>query len=557
MKNAPCTPMGKELEAEILAAFPQWLSPREEEAAEEFFQPYLFYQRKSDRLRLCYCTACKEWFHAFKQSEPELFRKKHRERANCPHCQRTVELVALGRMRNFNQLSSREPVVQLWAWRGYLLVQAGHVKRDLAWDYDTIVAGLEFTPSARYAFAPGARMEWKLEWCGSTAQRWTRTAGIGEPFCRHVYSADVPYWPLSLDALGKGPLKWCQYDKWFDAAYGGSLSDSICDGEFYKIAWLIRYLAEYTRRPQLEMLVKLGHEDVVSDLVMRGDPNARTVNWRAREPAAFFRLSRQDYKTFQQMGLSAKQLEHLRAVGKGLPLSEVLRIRSRVGAGFEDVITCARLAGVPLDRAARYVLGWAVGYDRHRAAELWHDYLDAAAKLGYDLTRDDVRLPRDLEARHDAATQAVQAEEDRRLERGYKKRRALLEKQYAFQADGLAVRVPAGVRDIVREGRALEHCVGGYAARHCSGQVTILFLRRAEEPETPYVTIEMSVDPNCARLEIRQIHGFHNDLDREPPRVTHGDFLARWLDWVHAGSPRDADGKPVEAIAERAMVSVA
>ena len=60
------------------------------------------------------------------------------------------------------------------------------------------------------------------------------------------------------------------------------------------------------------------------------------------------------------------------------------------------------------------------------------------------------------------------------------------------------------------------------------------------------MTIELSTENNCRELRIRQIHGYRNDRDGgPPPERVHGGFLKLWLDWVHEGSPRDAEGRPV------------
>ena len=130
--------------------------------------------------------------------------------------------------------------------------------------------------------------------------------------------------------------------------------------------------------------------------------------------------------------------------------------------------------------------------------------------------------------------------------RKYRARYRRLVEQFSFTADGLSVAVPRGVQDIVWEGRVLRHCVGGYAERHVNGAVTILFLRMESAPGVPYVTIELSTENNCRELRIRQIHGYRNDRDGgPPPEWVHGGFLKLWLDWVHEGSPRDAEGRPV------------
>ena len=103
-------------------------------------------------------------------------------------------------------------------------------------------------------------------------------------------------------------------------------------------------------------------------------------------------------------------------------------------------------------------------------AQLWVDYLEAAAKLKYDLTQDDVRMPRDLAERHDLASASLRTAEDEKAMRKYRARYRRLVEQFSFTADGLSVAVPRGVQDIVWEGRVLRHCVGGYADRHILGQ---------------------------------------------------------------------------------------
>ena len=130
-----------------------------------------------------------------------------------------------------------------------------------------------------------------------------------------------------------------------------------------------------------------------------------------------------------------------------------------------------------------------------------------------------------------------------------KKRRAASLKErrlkYEFELDGLKIVLPVTAAAIRREGKSLQHCVGGYAERHLLGVTTILFLRRSDRPNKPYITIEM--DGN----QIRQIHGFRNEAvacaanpDRVSPRVLHGAFLDVWLRWLKAGSRRNKDGTP-------------
>lgn len=106
----------------------------------------------------------------------------------------------------------------------------------------------------------------------------------------------------------------------------------------------------------------------------------------------------------------------------------------------------------------------------------------------------------------------------------------------------LRIVVPKSGSEIVREGKTLHHCVGGYAARHIEGKTTILFLRHEKRPERPWMTIELT-----GKDTIRQIHGYKNEgyNHAQDPEERYAWFLDAWLGWVHAGSHRDKQKQPI------------
>lgn len=67
----------------------------------------------------------------------------------------------------------------------------------------------------------------------------------------------------------------------------------------------------------------------------------------------------------------------------------------------------------------------------------------------------------------------------------------------------------ADERELIDEGDALHHCVGTYAERHSKGECSILLIRRAEEPDKPWFTLNLNIragnvtenrgSRNCAR----------------------------------------------------------
>ena len=77
---------------------------------------------------------------------------------------------------------------------------------------------------------------------------------------------------------------------------------------------------------------------------------------------------------------------------------------------------------------------------------------------------------------------------------------------------GLIIRQPYTAKEIIAEGKALDHCVGGYAERHANGATTIMFLRRLSDPLKPYYTMEVGAD-----LKIKQCYGYKNN--RNSPKT--------------------------------------
>ena len=82
------------------------------------------------------------------------------------------------------------------------------------------------------------------------------------------------------------------------------------------------------------------------------------------------------------------------------------------------------------------------------------------------------------------------------------------------------IRPAKNALEIADEGRELHHCVGTgshYYEKHCKGESFILFLRRAEAPEIPFATIEISGN---------KILQWYEAYDEKPDE----EILQPWLD---------------------------
>lgn len=91
------------------------------------------------------------------------------------------------------------------------------------------------------------------------------------------------------------------------------------------------------------------------------------------------------------------------------------------------------------------------------------------------------------------------------------------------------------MKEIEDEGRILSHCVGGYAERHAMGKLSIMFLRKASEPNKPYYTVEVSKYGGIVQCRGYRNNVVQNGGEDKPQEIK--DFeqkYQRYLDRVFA-----------------------
>ena len=558
--NPKCTlPEGMRVEA--MEQLRGWgLSEEEEEKIRQMFPRYLFFRNDyryddgwnvSDPVRLCTCTVCGESFEARRGNYARG--KLHHEKCNCPQCGAEVEGIAVGKYGY--EMKSLERWVKVAIARagdnGELLIVAGNAVRQFNWD--NLTGEIAFYPVRRYFFSKDGSCEWKatITGCGPFERNWSweTTKTIGDPFQPNMMGYcdyDGRYAIIGLgDALPNTDLKYCRIMEFFERRAYADLDDSQPSRA------IVKYLGWACIHPQIEFAVRLGLEAAVEQLITEGKKNSDLLNWKAKRPDRFMRMTKQEAKLFVSEEMNFADLEAWKKTAPEMNLKTWAGICDEVG-GYENIrelIPCAKAAGADVKEAAHYVNSLQPRCARYAVdvkiiIRRWKDYLDMAEKLKYDLTQKTVAMPKDLTDRHDAAAKMIYVQEHADEMKKYKKRRRQLEKQYAFRMGGYCILVPTSGEEIIREGKTLQHCVGGYAERHIKGTTTILFLRNVKKTGRSFLTIEM--EKKDGKMQIRQIHGFQNERydPQKKPEERFAWFIGPWLDWVNAGSERDRDGNP-------------
>lgn len=153
--------------------------------------------------------------------------------------------------------------------------------------------------------------------------------------------------------------------------------------------------------------------------------------------------------------------------------------------------------------------------DEHRdptmetLVKMYVDYLHMCRRQTYNMNDKSVLFPKNCAAAHDQEAELIQKISDAQKNKAFCMAYAGFARKAALSNKELQIVCPKQANDLVDEGKALHHCVGGYIDSVAEGKCLIVFVRRVEEPKKPYVTVEVRDG------KIAQIHGDHNSKPTE------------------------------------------
>ena len=518
------------------------------------FKGYIFYSNLRDGTRECECSACNKFFivggRTITDEDYEILTSCHNDEVICPHCKRKVTLKNKGKAKGCKNLYEEQRVVV------FKRVNANNVqaiariayKEYSPYNYRPDVCFLGYNKSC-YEFKPGKVRQFKYDYYWGWHEQKTPTEPFNKKTCWwYLAVCDNSYTLLGLSRLANTFLKYHQLDRYCDE-YAKKRNSTII--EFSMMSYFCR-LCEY---PQIEILQKMGFHEVVESLVETGIKSFPYVNWKAKDLAGFFKLSKQEFREFRAAG---GQLEILRLrrrikkLGGEDSIKAAVRVRDMIDQKYkhtflDNLTENCESKGLNALVVLKYLYNQemknrALGSIDSRKRE-YFDYLNMAQKLEYDLRVHNVLYPKNLRRAHDLAVETynahkaeIIARENAKKERAAEKLLLKKDRQYCFTDGRFLITVPHTVAEIIAEGKKQSHCVGGYAARHLAGALTICFLREVSKPEESFYTIEMH-DKN-----LTQVQGYKNSTPLTPEAKM---FFDLWLKWVKDGSRRNKAGEPV------------
>ena len=469
---------------------------------------FIFYHYDRKGAKTGYCSYC--------EKEVPIKEPRHHKEGVCPKCRHKITFKAIGRMGSFNTPSENMYLIQpcdtgfmIRQFVGNKCYYRGDYKNPhySCWEVRRSIFNQKAQPVSAYYWGVYKQ----------THSRWVKS-GICGTHGRYYWECGMHY-GKSLAPLFKTALR--------DTGYAYFLQkNKQTDPEYY--------LAYYNRVPQLEKLVKADLNVLVQECFSKCDDYQK------------FFAGRQETELIKAMGIDAPRLKRLRESKMGLQYLYWLRYEKEHNMVPNDELLMWFIGKNIAPNAVDFIddrmsLLQIRNYLERQSKEnresihwvlrTWADYLSMAKRLNLDTTDSIIYRVRKLKQRHQELVERCNelsdelfAEEMLQTFPNINEVCRSIQDLYSYTGRSYMVVVPTDIMDVIREGKALHHCVGKqerYYDRISRRESYVLFLRRRKDPDKPYYTLEIEPD-GTVRQKRTMFDRQEKDIDKAKK------FLREW-----------------------------
>lgn len=282
---------------------------------------------------------------------------------------------------------------------------------------------------------------------------------------------------------------------------------------------ILSYLRLYEQFPEAEYLVKSG---------LKYYATSKTILKKMRKDKSFHKWLVAHKDNDMSAGkYYCNAILHAYANNVPIKQADMLEYRKRhLVADYhgKDIVKLAIKKGVKgeYERFFAYL-------DKHDISNyLYLDYIHACNFLNLDCYDDKIRYPKDFHRWHDIRIEerrVVEAEQERLRKEKAKKEKEKLVSDFLIAAEKYlplaefsgdkhyAIFIARSPAELVKEGNALSHCVGhnGYDKKMANQETLIFFVRKIDELDKPFVTLEYSLKSK----KVLQCYAYRNTKPEE------------------------------------------
>lgn len=468
---------------------------------------YIFYKYQKNGATNGYCTYCKK--------HVPIRSPKYNQKGHCNICGQPVTFRSVGKSGRFCTKWYRVYLVQRRKTSGFVI----RIFQARTWYKKAGYADCETTchEEQRRIFSANGKeisnfvyglfkrreMRWILYW-----KPWYYTC------CGIQYKGNV--YPYTLSDLSRHELKETGLREY-------ALRQKKIDPGKYLYLW--------QTYPVLEQIVKAGLFQLVDDILEYRATDA--IKRKGRKPTEFLSVTKKEFRRLRDMNGGEKELKWLqfeKSSGRIIKDEEIYWMAKEELEPKDLQFVLDRMS---ICQVRHYLVKQSEksGDDISHILQVWKDYLSMAGKLRLDVYDSIIYRASDLQRRHSEAV--IQMEEKkkeirrRELEEkyvGFQEQLIALKEKYEFSAGEYQIVAPKSIDDILYEGDTLHHCVNktdNYFDRIASKESYILFLRKKENLEVPFYTLEVEPDGT-----IRQKRAEFDRQNKDIDEVT--SFLRLW-----------------------------
>lgn len=473
-----------------------------------FPERYLFARENTKEGRICYCTACQKRM---------MIKDKvvHNQNINCPEC--GSELVVKTRQQTIKR-KANVMVIQPYNSVNYV------IRHFRVYLHDGIIQGNKVATILKkeeririfYGEDYNADIYYETQYMADEQDQgwWTQKNGTVIDKQMYLYPEGI------LDIFAERGLR----------------------ETLYKMAtekWLFNYndfIRVYFGKPYLEYLVKAG----LTKLTMQFTSwySDSFVNRMGENLNELLRLNGNQVNRIKEINGGKYAIVALQAETVDNPISmENLEYIDNNNIRLSDL--CTEKTNLKWNKVLNYLRRQQKknGFKFEDILQYYRDYIQMSEDKGMDATDDIIRLNARLVEWHDRYVEEAEKIKidirNKEVNTKYKDIAKNYERNcemFAWQDKELAIVVPKKASDIVREGRLQHHCVADgdiYIKNMNEDKGFILFLRKKEDLDKPYYTIELSPD-----WDIKQRNAAFN----RKPDINNIDAVLK--KWIKSKKPR-------------------
>ena len=488
----------------LLALFKHLPNSVCEQIEQEYMLHYLIYRRKGNKFD-CYCTHCRENYTYIKGATREWMTGViHNSEHHCLKCGYPVTCLSAGysrgnikNTRNFAVFSIIENSVAIQCFKVYENFESSS-SQNLIFDY---------YEKQRYFISPGNVQRWKRSYTFSCEENmwklfWRPCKTENEPcFDQGSFYPNNSYTIINENLISLSDMKYAER--------------CISDLDTYTCGvvrkYYIKYLCDFAKHPNIEYLMKSGFGFLIAEQMEHGNRYGIRIKWRSNDVKKMLKLNKKEMSLLEYTSceLMSAYLWFRNELGN---ISDAISAAKRYKDSLDIIKKIKSICGLSTRKIINYGDNHCAKFSPSEFVRDWNDYLNECRKLEYNLEDSLINRPKNMYKAHERNQKLIKYKADKEAEKRMTERNKKLDNMiYVDKKRKLMIVIPQTPQDIINEGKVLNHCVGGYVQRHVNGTLAILFLRKTDEPDVPYYTMEVS-----EYGRIVQCRGFKNNNANNP-----------------------------------------